>query len=117
MIKQISLIYRPAGVSKEEFRTYWRDVHAELVKTKLPGLRKYTGSFPLEARPGERLPGGGEQIHCDCVVELYFDDLDSLMKAMTGPDWLGEDRMKSSLKILDFKRVQFIVADEYVVPL
>lgn len=117
MIKQISFINRPPGVSQEEFRAYWQDVHAELVKKKLPGLRKYTGSFPVSAPSGQKLPGGGEQFHCDCVVELYFDDLESLMKAMTGPDWLGEDRKQSSLRALDYTRLQFIVADEYVVPL
>ena len=47
MVKHISLVHRPAGTTREAFASYWKDVHAELVKTRLPGLRKYVGNLVI----------------------------------------------------------------------
>ena len=51
MIKHISFIKRHANVSREEFRRYWEEVHAPLVREALPTLRKYVGNFTHEALP------------------------------------------------------------------
>jgi uncharacterized protein (TIGR02118 family) len=117
MIKQISLLYRPEGMSREEFRKYWVDVHAEMVKVRLPGLRKYVGSFAIDPPDGERFPAGGEQMDCDAVIELHFDDMGSYLAAMSSPQWLGGDRKNSTQKVLDGKKLRFLVADEVIVPL
>src|ERR1700674_4015163 len=112
MIKHISILYRPAGTTKEEFVRYWRDVHAELVKKRLPGLRKYVGDIRIEPRAGERLPGGGRFMECDAIIELHFDDLESLKKAMASDGWLSEERKTSSGKCFDYGRLESVVTEE-----
>jgi uncharacterized protein (TIGR02118 family) len=62
MLKLISLLRRPEGMPKEDFRTWVLDEHVVLAK-QLPGLRAYTVS----------LADDGESAY-DCVNELYFDD-------------------------------------------
>jgi uncharacterized protein (TIGR02118 family) len=118
MVKHISLVHRPAGMTHEAFVDYWKNVHAELVKTKLPGLRKYVGNIPVHP-PGSSapLPGSGVQLTCDAVVELHFDDLAALQRAMASPEWLSAERKASSARLADLSRHQFVVAEEYVVPM
>lgn len=62
MLKLISLLRRPEGMSKEDFRTWVLDEHVVLAR-QLPGLRSYTVS----------LTDDGDGAY-DCVNELYFDD-------------------------------------------
>lgn len=40
MIKRISLLYKKDGMSVEEFRTHWRNVHAPIAR-RMPALRSY----------------------------------------------------------------------------
>jgi hypothetical protein len=122
MVKHTSLVHRPAGVSHQEFLERWKNVHAQLVKSRLPGLRKYVGNIPCVAPDSapdsaKRMPGSGAHLQCDLIVELHFDDLASLQKAMSGPGWLSDERLASSAKLIDLERHQFIVAEEYVVSL
>ena len=46
MIKIVTFIRRNLNFTHEEFVDYWKNVHAPMCKSRLPGLRKYTGSFP-----------------------------------------------------------------------
>jgi uncharacterized protein (TIGR02118 family) len=118
MVKHISFVHRAAGMTHEEFLERWKNLHAPLVKARLPGLRKYVGSIPCRP-PGSNasMPGSGAQLQCDLVVELHFDDLASLQMAMSGPGWLSDERMASSAALMDLTRHQFIVAEEYLVSL
>jgi uncharacterized protein (TIGR02118 family) len=118
MIKHISIINRPPNLTHEQLVRYWNDVHAKLVRTRLPGLRKYVGNFPVQ--PGdasEKLPGGGKRLQCDAIVELHFDDLQALRAAMSSPGWLSDERKKSSVAMIDYSTLQFAVVEEVVVPL
>jgi uncharacterized protein (TIGR02118 family) len=62
MLKLISLLRRPEGVSKEAFRSWVLDEHIVLAR-ELPGLRSYSVSI-----------ADAEDSPYDCVNELYFDD-------------------------------------------
>lgn len=110
MIKHISIVHRPPGLSHEAFVAYWRDVHAPLVKTRLPGLRKYVGNLPVATPGGAPLP-------FDAIVELHFDDRAALDAAMASPSWLAEDRQASSRRIIDYTRHVVVIAEEHEVAL
>ena len=53
MYKVIALLRRKPGVTQEEFADYWKHVHAPLVRTTLPGLRKYVLNVAEPGRGGE----------------------------------------------------------------
>ena len=59
----VSLMRRPAGVSREEFQRWWREDHVPIAR-RIPGLRRYVLSFPADP-----------DAHFDGMAELYFDDV------------------------------------------
>ena len=75
MVKVITFLKRKAGMPVEEFQSYWRTRHPEVV-TRLPGVRRYVQSHAL-------LPvyAHDEPIY-DGIAEVWADDTDAL-RAMT----------------------------------
>lgn len=115
MIKHISLIHRHEGESVADFRRYWLEVHSQLVKGVLPGLRKYVANFP--AGIDSTGLGSGEYLSCDAIVELHFDTLAELTTAMHSEGWTGEARRASSARLMDLSRNRFLIAEEVSVAL
>ncbi|SRR6266849_1943393 len=74
MSKFVSLLNRQSGVSRAEFQHWWKDVHGPLA-AKLPALRRYVLSFPIE-----------DNAPFDGMAELYFSDLDSMRAALDSPE-------------------------------
>jgi hypothetical protein len=105
LIKVISYIRRNPKLTHEEFRDYWTNVHVPLVRSKLPSLKLYRGSFPVPA-PGRVLSDA------DAVVELGFDDLETMDREMNGPLFMEAERQASSAHLLDLNYVRSIVVEE-----
>jgi uncharacterized protein (TIGR02118 family) len=97
VIKVISFLRRNPALSPEEFRHYWETVHVPLIKSRLPGLRHYAGCFPLA---GQTLP------EADAVVELGFDDVETMEREMSSPAFLDPVREASSARLLDLASVR-----------
>jgi len=116
MVKHISLINRHAGQTFEEFRDYWMNVHSQLVKGILPGLRKYVANFPAELG-GTTPPGSGTYLTCDAIVELHFDSYEALLAGMASAGWLSKERRESSARLMDQPRNLFLIGEEVVVDL
>ena len=109
MVKYISVICRPPGTDRQQVLDYWINVHAPLVKRCLPGLRKYVISFPLPS------PITKEPPDYDGVVELYFDDMESMQKALSGPEWQSEERKASSNKVIDYSKLKGYYVNENMI--
>lgn len=113
MVKHISIIYRAKGKTHAEAVKYWREVHQNVVKGRLPGLRKYVGNFPVQDPDSTvKQPGGGQQMTCDAIVELHFDDLESLTRAMSSEAWQSDERRASSAQFMDYAQMTYVVVDE-----
>jgi uncharacterized protein (TIGR02118 family) len=79
MIKLTFCLRRKPGLSWDEFSTYWREVHAPLVKShaKALGVRRYVQLRTIQDRDQmARLHArnGGSPEPFDGVAELWFDD-------------------------------------------
>ena len=111
MVKYISVICRPPGSNRQEVIDYWLNVHAPLVKRLLPGLRKYLISFALPS------PSTNEPPQYDGVVELYFDDMESMRKALASPGWQSTERKASSNKVIDYNKLQAYFVEEHTIAL
>lgn len=108
MIKSVSLLFRNPALSPEEFRTYWEQVHAPLVKRLLPGLVHYTGSFPV---PGAGKSPHGDDIECDGIVELGWPDLATMKRDMASPGFNTPEREASSARLMDLSRTRVRVVE------
>jgi uncharacterized protein (TIGR02118 family) len=77
MIKSVSVVTRKAGMSVEDFQSYWRDVHGPLV-ARAPGVRRYIQSHTLpELYNGEKPPD------YDGIVEIWWDSREAMDSART----------------------------------
>jgi uncharacterized protein (TIGR02118 family) len=118
VFKHISIIHRPPNKSHEETIRYWKEVHTKVVKSRLPGLKKYVGNIALQApETAEKQPGGGTQMNCDLIVELHFETLEDLRAALTSAPWLSDERKASSKQVIDYTNNPYVVMQEFVVPL
>lgn len=84
LIKRVSTLRRRVDVSMDQFRHEWRDEHARLVK-RISGVHGYRQNHVLRRES----PAGHFVDHAewpiDGVVELWFDDVDSLDAAFASP--------------------------------
>jgi uncharacterized protein (TIGR02118 family) len=76
MVKMSAFFKRKPGMSVEDFQSYWRTSHADIV-VKLPGIRRYVQSHTILS--GYRK---GEPVY-DGMAELWFDNTDA-MRAQAG---------------------------------
>jgi uncharacterized protein (TIGR02118 family) len=104
MRKMIGLLPRRPDMSPDQFREYWTTTHAEIT-AKVPGLRSYVQNICLPDESGDPAFDG--------VAMLVFDDMGSLEKALTTPEW---DAVLADVpKFVDDSRVVIMIAEENVV--
>ncbi len=102
MAKVVGVLKKPAAMSRDDFITWWLDVHAPLAR-RAPGMRRYVVS-PAIANP-KREPA------FDGIAELWFDDAESARRAMNSPELAaaGEDLVTHSVQ------ASLFITEEHVV--
>ena len=71
MIKQIFMVKRKSGMSFEEFKKYYFEVHAPLVKKSFPEISKYVVNLVLQR---------GKETPYDAITEIGWPDFETLLK-------------------------------------
>ncbi|MGA2957859.1 MAG: EthD domain-containing protein [Thermodesulfobacteriota bacterium] len=71
MVKQIFLVKRKQGLSFEEFKKHYLEVHAPLIKKTFPEIRKYVINFALQR---------GKETLYDAVTEIYWDNIETIIR-------------------------------------
>ncbi len=102
MFKLMVLLRKKDTLRDDEFAKYWLDVHAPLAK-KMPGVRKYIVN--VVRPPPNRKP----DYHG--VVELWFDDRESMKRAFASPE--GQATQKDT-EIFTSKAIALYI-DEYTI--
>lgn len=116
-VKHITIIQRPPHFTHEQAVAYWKDVHQNVVKTRLPGLVKYVANFPVEyLEHDESLSDGRTQMSCDAIIELHFKDLESLKRGLASASYNEQDRVDSSHRFIDYARLRYAIMEEVEVP-
>ena len=105
MVKVLTFINRKAGMPVEEFQTYWRTRHPDVV-TRLPGIRRYVQSHVLPESYAK-----GEPVH-DGIAEVWADDTNAL-RAMTASP-VHPALVADEAQFIDRARMGVIVTDEHV---
>jgi uncharacterized protein (TIGR02118 family) len=105
-VKGVYQLKRRDGMSVDDFRKYWIEVHGNL-GSKLSGLRRYVQSHLVDeaylyARP-----------HFDGVAQLWFDDADAMRAAFESQQ--GKALALDGPKFIDMSALRVFVAQEHVV--
>ncbi len=105
MVKAIYFFKRKPGMSVDQFRTYWRNQHAELVR-KVPDVRRYVQSPTLDSgyRKHEPLYDG--------VAELWYDDVDTMRRIAQLP--VSSAALADDANFMDMSTTAFLLTEEVV---
>ncbi len=109
MVKGIALLKRKPGLSPEEFRRHYEEVHAPLIRRLVPSIRKYVRNY-VTVRP---FPPAAGQPEFDCVTEQWFDSMEGfqeMMAAMSGE--AGRAIRADERTFLDRGQTVYLIAEE-----
>ncbi|RLC94052.1 MAG: EthD family reductase [Chloroflexi bacterium] len=108
MVKVIALIARKPGLSREEFRRHYEEVHAPLVLRTLPGIRRYVRNHVIGA-PLSEGPG------FDCITEVWYDSMQDYKASMAvwGQE-AGRPIREDEDTFLDRSRLALFLVEEEV---
>lgn len=103
MMKLIALVKKKQGMSREEFRQYWLEIHTQL-STRIPGMRGYRINIALE----EQDPGAAPY---DGSAEIWWDSLEAFRHGNASTEGIlaGEDTRHFC------EKVEFIYTEEFVI--
>lgn len=121
MIKIVFCLRRKQNLSPEEFRRYWLDHHAELVRRCAPALRlrRYTQSHTItDPRIAATVEARGSDIEpYDGVAELWWESIEDIIEAVAtkeGSD-AGHDLLRDERNFIDQANSSIFYAEEYVI--
>ena len=106
MLKLVYCITKKAGLTDAEFFHYWKNVHGP-IGARIPHVRRLVQSHRLA------VPGDKYEPDYDGMVELWFDDIGSLLAARQSPEWKAS--VDDEVNFIDHNRVAYFVCEEHVV--
>lgn len=106
MIKGVWQLKRLPGMSLDEFRRYWIEVHGAMGH-KVPGFRRYVQSHLVDEAYLYATP------EYDGVVNIWFDSPAAMAAAFASPQ--GMAMAKDGAQFLDMSCTRIFVAQEHVV--
>lgn len=107
MIKRFVVLRRKPGMSIEEFRHYWKNIHGSLI-AKIPGLIKY---IQYHVR-SEQLDNTEEPI--DGIAELWFESEESQREAYKTPEYQAVVKDEPNLFAMNSHYVHPVMTEEIV---
>lgn len=110
LLKRISLLRRPVAQSEDDFRREWK-VHAEHVR-RMPGVSGYRQNVVTAREFAKGTPCGYAELPIDGIVELWFENADTLDAAFASPP--GRVTMAHALTFLA-EITAFVVEEHRVV--
>jgi uncharacterized protein (TIGR02118 family) len=105
MIKAIYFITRKPGMSLDEFRRYWLNDHAEILRG-VRNLRRYVQSHTLD-----QLYRHGEPVY-DGIAELWYDDTATMRRIADTP--ASRAAAADDANFIDMSKFGFVLTEERV---
>jgi uncharacterized protein (TIGR02118 family) len=109
MVKAIALLKRKPGLSLEQFRKHYEEVHAPLAKRLFPFMRKYVRKY-VTATPFS--PAGTEP-KFDCITEEWFDSMEAFQTMMDiYASETGRPIREDEKELFDMTKLQYLFVEE-----
>ena len=119
MIKLTYCLRRRPDMEVEEFQRYWREVHAPLVaaRAEVLGIRRYVQSHTVHPQVNAALQrrNDGSPEPYDGVAELWFDDLDAVMRDDPAVQQDSAELLEDERSFIDLAASPIWVSVEHVV--
>ena len=109
MVKYIICATRKAGMTHEEFKTYWRNNHGPLVRS-VPEFMRHVKKYVQCHLVSSAMPIGAAGAY-DGVAELWFDNPEEIEKAFNEPRYLEIIR-PDELKFVDLEKCLAFITEE-----
>lgn len=104
MVKAFNFFKRKPGLSVDDFRNYWLNEHAAIIRA-IPELRKYVASITLPSAYRNHEP------LYDGISEVWFDDEDAMRRNDTPPRRAAHE---DDAEFVDMSKAAAIVTDEII---
>ena len=123
MIKLSFPLHRRPELTREEFQTYWRGTHADLVAKHAPvlGIKRYVQLHTRTTAVDEGLRASrGSPEPFDGIAELWFESEAAIAAALQNPDAAaaGQALIEDERRFVDLERSPIWLGEEIeVVPL
>jgi uncharacterized protein (TIGR02118 family) len=102
MMKVIVVLQRKEGMSRDEFRHYWRDVHGA-IGARMPGVRKYVQNHATN-----------DGAPFDGIAEMWFDSPEGMQAAFTSE--AAQEAARDTANFLSSQQVIMIDEVEMALP-
>jgi len=109
MIKRIIMFKRKTGVTPEEFRQQYEEVHVPLALYFLPTVRKYVRNY-IKTNAS---PASAAELEFDCITEQWFDDMEGFQAMMDTVAGDAGQALRHSLQVfVDTDKVVHFLVEE-----
>jgi uncharacterized protein (TIGR02118 family) len=118
MIKLVFCVRRRSDLSADDFKRYWIENHAPLVKKHAAavGAKRYVQSHTLEdgTNAALRASRGATQAF-DGIAEVWWDSHDALTAALSRPEGqaAGAELLEDEREFIDLARSSLFLTEEH----
>ena len=78
MVKEMALIKRKPGLSREDFIRYYEEVYAPLMVKSCPHIKRYVRNYTAKVFIPQLAV---DELDFDCITEVWYEDMEGF-KAM-----------------------------------
>ncbi len=108
MVKMFALLRRREGLSVEEFRAHWRDVHGPLIRDT-PELARHIVRYEQHPRHRPDALSGTDGV--DGVAVQWFESIDDFLGFISEPGY-QELIAPDERRFLDTDSIEFLITEE-----
>lgn len=91
MFKFMVMMKRKPGITREEFRKYYEEVHAPAALARFP-IRRYVRNYIM-------VPPGAPEPDFDCITEFWYDSMDDAVS--TARIWKHQGGLGDETSFID----------------
>ncbi len=118
MVKLMFCVRRKPGLSAADFRRYWIENHAPLVKKHASalGAKRYVQSHTVDDDMNAALRASrGAMQAFDGIAEVWWDSRDALTAALSRPEAqaAGDELLEDEREFIDLARSSLFLTDEH----
>jgi uncharacterized protein (TIGR02118 family) len=117
VIKLTFAVRRRPDIDPIEFHRYWREEHGPLVQSFRPvlGIERYVQTHRIETPFNDALRSGRRALEAfDGVAELWWEDLDALVAAVSSPEGTAAGRtlLEDEARFIDLEHSALWLGEE-----